>query len=100
MGISETFATAVSGLQANANKFRVAASNVVNANSDGYTAKVASTLSQSPSGVATHVSQSDQPVDVASEFINMIEARIGYGANAQVIETTRGMSGSLLNLVA
>ncbi len=100
MSITTSFATAVSGLQANAERFGVAAFNVVNANSTDFKARVATSTSQVPNGVTTSVSQSDQPVDVAQEFVGMIEARIGYGANAQAIETARRMTGALLDVVA
>ena len=100
MSMTAAFATAVSGLQANAERFSVAASNVVNANSTDFKARLASSTSQVPNGVSTSVSPSDQTVDVAREFIGMIEAQIGYSSNAEVIETTRQMTGTLLDVVA
>lgn len=100
MSVATIMATAVSGLQANAERFQVAAVNIVNANSKDFRAQLATSTSQAPSGVSTSLSQSDEPVDLVHEFVDMIEAGIGYGANAEVVDTARRMTGTLLNIVA
>jgi flagellar hook protein FlgE len=94
------FSTAVSGLQANAVRFGTAAFNVVNANSDGFKARAVSASSVVPGGISTSVTETRQPVDVAQEFVAMIQAEVGYGANAQVIDKASRMSGSLLDVLA
>ena len=93
-------ATAVSGLYTNAAKVHVAAHNVVNANSEGFKAHLATQVSQAPAGVRLEVSRGTEPVDLAHEWMTMTEARIGYDANAKVISTLDRMSGALLDLMA
>ena len=92
--------TAVSGLQANAVRVSVAASNVVNANSEGFKARAVAASSVTPAGVATSVTQTAQPVDIAQEFVGMIQAEAGYGANAAVLRTARDLTGTLLDVLA
>ena len=100
MSTSDALATAVSGLHANAAWFRVAAFNVVNANTDGFKAHVATNESRSPSGVRVDVSVSDAPVDLAREWVSMTAARVGYDANAEVIAAVDRMTGALIDIVA
>src|SRR4051812_30181129 len=94
------FSTGISGLQANAARVGVAAFNVVNANSDGFKARAISASSTAPGGVSTSVTQTDQPVDIAQEFVGMIQAEAGYGANAEVMDTASRMTGALLDIFA
>jgi flagellar hook protein FlgE len=100
MGMNTAFSTAVSGLYANAARFRVAAHNVVNANTDDFKAQLASQVSQAPSGVRFEISTGSAPVDLAREWVAMTEARVGYDANAKVISTLDRMSGALLDITA
>jgi flagellar hook protein FlgE len=99
MGMNTAFSTAVSGLYANAARFRVAAHNVVNANTDDFN-QLASQVSQAPSGVRFEISTGSAPVDLAREWVAMTEARVGYDANAKVISTLDRMSGALLDITA
>lgn len=92
--------TAISGLQANAARFGTAAFNVVNANSEGFKARAVSASSTQPSGVSTILTETDQPVDVAQEFVGMIQAEAGYGANAAVARTASQLTGTLLDVLA
>ena len=92
--------TAISGLQANGMRVQAAAFNIVNVNSVGFKSQTVSASSAVPGGVTTSVGQSDQPVDMAQEFVGMIEAQAGYGANASVINTASRMTGSLLDILA
>jgi flagellar hook protein FlgE len=108
VSISGALSVAVSGLQENATRFSVAANNIVNANSEGYTAQRVQSSSHvagsgtgaSAGGVTATVVQTDQPVDIASEFVSMIQARVGYAADATVIEMASGMLGHLLDIQA
>ena len=100
MSVSAIFSTAVSGLQANAARVGVAAFNVVNANTDGFKARAVTASSTIPSGVSTGVAQTSQPVDIAQEFVGMIQAETGYGANAEVLNTASRMTGALLDILA
>jgi flagellar hook protein FlgE len=100
MSVDAIFSTAVSGLQANAARVGVAAFNVVNANTDGFKARAVNASGAQPSGVSTSVTQTDRAVDVAQEFVGMIQAEAGYGANAEVVNTASRMTGALLDILA
>ncbi len=109
MSITGALSTAVSGLQASAVQISVAAHNVANLNSDGYKAlevKITSQVSGGSSGgrtfssgvVETKVLETDHPVDLAEEFINMTIAKISYAANAQVIRTLEDVTAIFLDI--
>ena len=100
MSVDAIFSTAISGLQANAARVGIAAFNVVNANSEGFKARAVTASSSMPSGVATSVTRTDRPVDVAQEFVGMIQAEAGYNANAEVMSTASRMTGALLDVLA
>lgn len=105
MTVSGALSTAISGLHANALQFRVAANNVVNANTPDYQAKEVRTFSQvagdgqnnAVGGVTTSIVEGGE-VDLATEFISMIQAKISYTANAKVIESSEEMIGALLDI--
>ena len=94
------FASAVSGLQANAVRFGTAAFNIVNANTDGFKARAVSASSVVPGGLSTSVSETSLPADAAREFVSMIQAEAGYSANAKVIDTASRITGALLDVLA
>ena len=73
---------------------------MVNANSDGFKARGVSAASVVPSGVSTSVTQTGRTVDVAHEFVGMIQAEAGYKANAKVVNTASRMTGALLDILA
>jgi flagellar hook protein FlgE len=100
MSVDAIFSTAISGLQANSARVGVAAFNVVNANTEGFKARAVTASSTVPGGVATSVTQTGQPVDVAQEFVGMIQAEAGYDANAEVMNTASRMTGALLDILA
>ena len=105
MSITGALSTAVSGLQASAVQFGVAAHNVANLNSDGYKALEVQFTSSVPGGrtfssgvVETKVLESDHGVNLAQEFINMTIAKISYAANAQVIRTLEDVTAIFLDI--
>jgi flagellar hook protein FlgE len=100
MRVDSILSTAISGLQANAARVGVAAFNVVNANSEGFKARAVTASSVIPGGVAASIAQTDKSVDVAQEFLGMIQAEAGYGANAEVVRTASRMTGALLDILA
>lgn len=108
MSVSSVLSVAVSGLNASAVRFNVAANNIVNANSEGYQARQVSTVSQSTgetdaasqSGGVSTVITTGGSVDLAQEFIQTIFASISYSANAQVIRTAEQTLGQLLDIRA
>ena len=103
MSLTNALNAAVSGLNASATQFRVAVNNVVNANTENFTAKEIRYFSQigdqSTGGVRTAVVEIDD-VDLASEFITMTEAKITYAANAKVIAVTEKIFGATLDITA
>lgn len=100
MSIDTTMSAAISGLHANAVRAGTAAFNVVNANTEGFKARSVNVSSVVPVGVTASVATTGRTVDVAQEFVGMIQAEVGYAANAQVIKAAEQMTGSLLDLLA
>ena len=107
MSISSVLSVAVSGLNASAQRFNVAANNIVNANSEGYQALRVDAVSQTTGGGATagaggvrNVITQGGTVDIATEIVDSIFARISYSANAQVIRTAERTLGQLLDIRA
>ena len=105
MVIGQALATAVSGLKVSALKANVAATNIVNQNTAGYKTKYVRTLSQVTSqafgggGVVARVI-ADGEVDLAQEFIRLIEAEAAYRANAGVIRTAEDMEREIVDVIA
>ena len=109
MAIGQVLATAVSGLKASALKVNVAAANIVNRDTAGYKAQHVRTLSQVTSqpfgggGVVARViadGETGGEVDLAREFIRLIEAESAYRANAGVIRTAEDIERESVNLIA
>jgi flagellar hook protein FlgE len=109
MSITGALSTAVSGLQASAVQFGVAAHNVANLNSDGYKALEVQVTSSVPGGtnngrtfssgvVETKILESNHGVDLAQEYVNMTIAKISYTANAEVIRTLEDMTAIFLDI--
>jgi flagellar basal-body rod protein FlgC len=103
MSIGNALTTAVSGLNNAALTYRVAAHNVVNVRTEGFKAQEVRPETQ-VTGTATvvhsRVVETDRPADYAREAITMIQARISYSANAQVITSLGELSGTLLDIKA
>jgi flagellar basal body rod protein FlgC len=74
--MSEPMSIATSGAAAAANRFSVAASNLVRATT------------------------SDSPSDTAKPIVDMIESRAAFTANLAVLKAADKMSKSLLDIVA
>ncbi len=117
MAISGILSTAVSGLAYASSKVAVAADNVANLNTDGYRAKDvrSSTLvtrqtsetSYTPGGVTNLVRDQGTPqfengsnVDLATEFVKIIEATVAYKAGVAVIRTGDELSRELIDIKA
>ncbi len=103
MSLTNALSAAVSGLHASSHQFRVAANNVVNANSEDFKPQEVRYFSQignqSSGGVRTTTVETDS-VDLALEFITMTQAKITYSANAKVIATMEEIVGATLNITA
>jgi flagellar hook-associated protein FlgK len=91
---------AASGLQAATAQLNVAANNIANMNTPGYTAESVD-LGALPSGgvQAGPVLSTGQSLDLPRQWINLKQAALMYDANGIVIKTTDQMYGSLLNVL-
>jgi len=103
LSVSGALSAAVSGLHASQLQFRIAANNVVNANTETYEAKEVRTFSQiageNQAGVSAAIVEGGN-VDLATEFVTMIQAKTSYSANAEVITTMDELIGSLLDITS
>ena len=117
MALSGILSAAVSGLAYASSRVAASADNVANANTDGYQAKdvrssTIVTRQQSGTGYASGgvsgvVRTKPDPtisggsnVDIASEFVKIIEASIAYKANAKVIAAGDDLAKELVNIRA
>lgn len=106
MVIGRALAIAVSGINANALRANVAATNIVNVNTPGYKAGEVRTISQQTtssaaggSGVTAQVIESGQ-VDLALELTRLIEAEAAYRAGVRVIQTSEEIERYLVDIIA
>lgn len=106
MKIAGALATAVSGLRFNGEKASAAADNIANINTPNREAaniKASSLVvkqvggSYAPGGVRTSVRYGGE-IDLAREFTRLIDAKIGYSANAKVIKVVDETLGKLIDL--
>lgn len=105
MPINSILSTAVSGLNASAQRVSVSAFNVVNANTPDFSPLRVQSTTQgggqgTPTGVKTEVTEGTGSVDLATEAVNQIQAAISYTANASLIQTADELAGTLLDLRA
>ncbi len=108
MAISSVLSTAVTGLRTNATQVAVAADNLVNVNNPAHKrieARPVSLTVGDPgrgAGVAAEISISQHggEVDLAREFVNIIQAEAAYSANAEVIRTAQELDRVLLDTKA
>lgn len=107
MTVGSSLAASVSGLKASALRVNVAANNIVNQNTQGFKAAIvrATSVNTTPtpdggSGVVAQEFEGTQDVDIALEFVRLIEAEIAYKASAKVIKTIEEIETETLNLIA
>lgn len=107
MTVASSLAASISGLQANALRVNVAANNIVNQNTEGYKAGIvrAYSINTSPtpdggSGVIAQEFKGDQDVNIALEFVRLIEAETAYKAGVRAIQTIEKIETETLNLLA
>lgn len=107
MAINSVLTTATSSLRAASVRAESAAGNIANLNTKGYQAtRISQTtlVSADPVNPATAVfaqlQRSDNPPDLASEIIRLIEAETTYRANAEVIRTAEDIAEQTVNLRA
>lgn len=95
--------TAASGLFAAEAKLNVSASNVANADSEGYTARRVELVERSPAGSgvrAGEVVDTGRPVDLEQEAVEQVRARQLYTANAVVLKVADSLVGTVLDVVS
>jgi flagellar basal-body rod protein FlgC len=113
VGVMDALGTATSGLRAAQLQVDIAADNVANANTPGYTP---SGIAQQavPGGVAARavpepappqlpgVAPGDQPsgTDLTTETVSQITGSIAYAANARVIDVSAQLTKNLIDLLA
>jgi len=91
---------ASSGLAAAQAQLNVTANNIANLNTAGYKAQRVDLVANPGGGVdVAGVSSTGKSVDLASEFVNLKQAALTYGANALVVKTSEQMYGSLLDIL-
>lgn len=107
MAISPVLTTAVSGLNANAQKANVAANNIANVQTAGYEAQSVSFTTvvsggglSSGTAVSAQLIGTGQDVDLGTEIVRLREADITYRANAAVIRTAEELADETLRLKA
>ncbi len=123
MALSGILSAAVSGLANASSRVAVSADNIVNANTAGYQAKEirsstivtrqAAGTRYASGGVSGVVRTRTDPtlangangangsnVDIASEFVNIIQADVSYRASLRVIETADTLTRDLIDIKA
>lgn len=105
MAITRVLSGAVSGLLAGATRASVAANNIVNVNTPGFTPSRAETTSlvagtgprSTGSGVNVVFVQ-EVGLDLGNEFGRIIDAEAAYRASAQVLRTADEMARRLVDI--
>jgi flagellar basal body rod protein FlgG len=97
----DVFGIAASGMRAAQMQLDATANNIANLNTSGYTAQRADLQAEPDYGgvQVTGVESTGQPVDPATEMVQLREASLFYDANAMVLKTADQMYGSLLNVL-
>jgi flagellar basal body rod protein FlgG len=81
-------------------QMNVTANNIANLNTPGYKAQRVDLVSAPSGGVeVAGVQSTGQSVDPVSEFVNLKEVALMYGANAMVVKMATQMYGSLLDIL-
>lgn len=86
MSISAAVGIAVSGMQAQTKRLAATADNVANASTPGYDSPITSLTTLGTGGVSTSVNPSGE-AHPGEDMLDLIEAEIGYRANASAFET-------------
>lgn len=97
--------TAISGLKTASKRAEVAANNIVNVNTDGFNADsvqqssiVTNSTPGGGSGIQAQIIAGDQPTDLASEIVNLIEAEVAYKASAATLRTAQDLADELVDI--
>lgn len=99
--------TAISGLKTASKRAEVAANNIVNINTDGFTADrvqqssiVTNSNPSGGSGVQAQIINGNQPTDLANEIVKLIEAEVAYKASIETLRTAEDLADELIDIKA
>ena len=105
MTLSVAMSISLSGMQAQQNRAAATANNVANAMTPGYDRLQSKMTTVEGGGVIARVQPSGEAalpgssnVDLAEEMLNLVEAEIGFKANASAWETGADMWEVLLSI--
>lgn len=97
--------TAISGLKTASKRAEVAANNIVNVNTDGFTADrvqqssiVTNSTPAGGSGVQAQIISGNQPTDLATEIVKLIEAEVAYKASVETLRTAQELADELVDI--
>lgn len=97
--------TAISGLKTASKRAEIAANNIVNVSTDGFNADrvqqssiVTDSTPAGGSGVQAQIIAGNQPTDLASEIVNLIEAEVAYKASAATLRTAEDLADELVDI--
>lgn len=97
--------TAISGLKTASKRAEVTANNIVNVNTDGFTADsvqqssiVSNSTPAGGSGVQAQIISGNKPTDLATEIVKLIEAEIAYKASAETLRTAEDLADELVDI--
>ena len=91
---------AVSGLQANQQRVQVAANNIANQDTPGFSADQVVQTSQENGGVRTNVVKTTEPPDTAQQLVDTKTAATDFEANIAVIKAQRNLDKHLFDIQA
>jgi flagellar hook protein FlgE len=92
--------SALSGLQAASAQLNVTANNIANVNTPGYSTEQANLVSAPGGGVdVVGVQTIGQPVNLATQLVNLTQSKMLYDANGAVLRAADQMYGTLLNVL-
>lgn len=95
----DTSSISLTALIAQQTKVEVASNNVANAETPGYTAQQAQFVPMNPGVSVGAVVDTEQPVDLATEMINLINAKAAYQAAVAALQTAHATGKTLLAAV-
>ena len=110
MAIAAILTTANSALLANASRVGAIADNVANVNTAGFKPKEVRTTTLAteqtsrttftPGGVQTVVIEENGPVELVSEFANLIQSKAAFSASVELLRTGEELQRELLDIKA
>ncbi|HEX3971982.1 MAG TPA: flagellar basal body protein [Stellaceae bacterium] len=94
-----TISIAASALTAQSTQVNVIADNVANAETPDYTEQQAQFVPMHPGVSVSAVIDTGQPVDLATQMVNLINAQLAYQAAAETLRTADANAKTLIAAV-